>query len=351
MEGTNRRTELDILRCLAMVAVIMLHTIGAVFYKEEIVDTSWWMILNIINSGTRWCVPAFVMISGTLFLNPEKEVSIRDFFKKYIPRLLIAFLVWSSLYTLYDMHSYSDGMDCVHCILEFAISTLLKPHYHLWYIYMIVGLYIITPILRIAVKGMSEKVMRYWLILMFMFGLLVPVFELSNLFNRYCLEALGNLNLGFLSGFVFYYVAGYYLYKYPIKYKHLFYVLGILSYIVTVVATYGMSMKNGIATTLYDPLYPNTALIAIAIFIVFQQFQNYSFSAKFHRFFGELAQLMLGVYFIHDFVLILFRKVGISLLYQKSVGAVFGISGIVFVLSCAVVILLRKVTLFRKYLT
>ena len=68
----KRKTEYDILRILAILAVIMIHVIGNTFFSMTDVQSVWLNCLNLLNSGLRWCVPVLVMISGALFLAPGK---------------------------------------------------------------------------------------------------------------------------------------------------------------------------------------------------------------------------------------------------------------------------------------
>lgn len=59
-----------------------------------------------IDSGVRWAVPAFLMISGAVFL--EKSIVIKDILRKYIFRIALAYAFWSAVYTLfYKLHNNS----------------------------------------------------------------------------------------------------------------------------------------------------------------------------------------------------------------------------------------------------
>lgn len=84
----NRLLYLDILRIMAMFAVIILHISGQ-YWDEMEMFTYEWNILNIYDSCVRWSVPIFAMISGALFLGKDK--TIKDILCKNTPRIVSAF--------------------------------------------------------------------------------------------------------------------------------------------------------------------------------------------------------------------------------------------------------------------
>ena len=103
----NRRIEsqriiaFDVMRIISIFAVILLHYSSQRFYISF--PSSEWEIRNIYDSMVRWGVPVFVMISGALFLDSNKKLSIKRLFTKNILRIICAFLFWSFIYLLYDI--------------------------------------------------------------------------------------------------------------------------------------------------------------------------------------------------------------------------------------------------------
>lgn len=90
----NRILYLDFLRILATAAVMILHTASKVWYASDIGSFNW-NASNVWDSIVRWCVPVFAMISGTLFLNPDNEIRIKNLYTRNICRVLTAFIFWS----------------------------------------------------------------------------------------------------------------------------------------------------------------------------------------------------------------------------------------------------------------
>ena len=195
---------MDFLRILCAFAVIVLH-VSAITWSEGNVNTSDWILSNAFDSIVRFCVPVFVMISGALFLG--RNIAVKDIFKKYIYRLVIAYIIWSFVYAL--------GLFVSGYGLERSVQRFLVGESHLWYIYMICGLYLITPFLRIIVQ--DDKLTRYFLALSFIFSIMLPY--VLGIMGKFMFDSwietlnsiVSSINLKFVMGYSFYYVLGYYL--------------------------------------------------------------------------------------------------------------------------------------------
>ena len=95
----NRQIELDLLRIFAMFAVVMVHTCGMNTQNIASDDING-AIITVISALLTWEIPAFVMISGRFFLDPEREVTISRVVKAII-RLCLAFVAWDLVYQLF----------------------------------------------------------------------------------------------------------------------------------------------------------------------------------------------------------------------------------------------------------
>ena len=154
-EQTKRQTELDILRLLAMLAVIMIH--GGLNPPTD------GEMVRRIYSGVHvlivWCVPVFFMISGRFFLDPARGVTLRRVLTKYVPHIVTAFLFWSAVYTVYYIRSGGyAGLNVFGILAQF-----IEGPYHFWYLYTLAGLYLLTPFLRKIAE--DDRLLRYFLLL------------------------------------------------------------------------------------------------------------------------------------------------------------------------------------------
>lgn len=162
--GGERIIYYDFLRIIAMTAVIALH-VSANNWSSVDVHTLQWNAFNFYEGIVRWGVPVFTMISGALFLDNRKELNVKTLYSKNILRLVIAFLFWSTIYAI--VANSISSMSTAR-----FISRVIQGNYHMWFIYMIVGLYILTPFLRKITE--NKKVTGYFLIVTFMFTFFIP---------------------------------------------------------------------------------------------------------------------------------------------------------------------------------
>ena len=200
-KSLNVRYEyLDILRILATIAVVMIHVVARGWLKSNIF-TFEWQFYNLFYGILKWAVPIFVMISGALFLGGE-EKSLRRLYGKNIAKIIIAFCFWSAIYVAVYFKERGYGF-------RDALSFFLKGHYHMWFLFMITGLYMLVPILRKITE--SEEATKYTLWLFMIFSVLVPSFlkifsvkfdGIGNVIS----EALERIDYLTSLGFVFYFL-------------------------------------------------------------------------------------------------------------------------------------------------
>jgi len=160
-------------RIIACFMTLFLHvSAGAVNGISDINGASWWMG-NIINSFSRWPLPIFVMISGALLLDNAKDEPISLFYKRRVSRIFIPLVFWTAFYLVYlyfgGFFRYEERL---------TISSLLgsvlngTPYYHLWYLYMVVGLYMFLPYFTKVVRQSSPKELLLLCVSLFTFALL-----------------------------------------------------------------------------------------------------------------------------------------------------------------------------------
>ncbi len=141
-------------------AVIVIHVsaqfIGAMTSSEEYASVEFDYVLNdvIYNGVSRFAVPCFIMLSGAFLLDNPKNTDYLYFYKKSIKKLLIPVLVFSLLYVAYS-YVLVAGKTLVLHREALSVSLLLQPlkdwlrgepFYHMWYMYMLIGLYALAPV-------------------------------------------------------------------------------------------------------------------------------------------------------------------------------------------------------------
>lgn len=347
----NRIVYADVLRIMATFAVIVLHVCarrwGSSFGNYE------WEVLNIYDSLTRWCVPVFIMLSGMLFLNPSHTVTYDKLFKKTIPRILAALFFWGFAYSLYGLRDkvlhegFSEIVLDIWTIGRNIMGTTIW--FHLWFLYAIIGLYLLTPAIRLFVSAAKEKDIRYVLWLFFIFG---TCFRVINEFSPYKI----NFSIPELSSYLGYFIAGYYFSTYQLSQttKYLFFGGGLLSLGFTIYITHFLShLKGSPNEYFYSYILPNTMIVAYSIFLFIKNIENrdhffLSFIYK-NKYLTQLSSYCFGIYLVHDF----FREWVSPKIEVNNFHPIFAvplISIIIFILSVFVVMVLSKIPVLNKWI-
>jgi len=129
-----------------MGAVVLVHAVAPLVTAAhtDLGSAPWWAA-NALDAALRWCVPVFVMISGALLLAPKPE-SPRDFYRKRWARIGLPLIAWTVAYLLWE--TWRNGMDAETAWRQAAAGA---PSIHLYFLYVIAGLYLLTPFLRTVV--------------------------------------------------------------------------------------------------------------------------------------------------------------------------------------------------------
>ncbi len=240
--------------------MVALHVSSALPPEYNTLPASWWWIGNATDALARPSVPLFIMISGALLLNPSKNLTLRGFFSKRFQRVVIPFIFWIIVYLLWRHFYLGEQMTSGEILAEIASGPV---YYHLWFIYMLFGLYLATPILRVWSKNATQKDLLYFLGLWFLGECIVPF-----------IEHFGRINIGidfvvatYTTG---YFVLGYYLHHYPIpeKYRWLALAAFVGAAFVTLFGSYFLTTRHhGIFDeTLNAYLSPNVVLMSAFLF-------------------------------------------------------------------------------------
>lgn len=292
-ESKQRIEYLDLLRILAIFCVIIVHVYANSQGPNQLsVGSKDWIIGNLWADSVRWTLDVFILISGAVFLG--REVPLKKLYFKYIKRILSAFLLWGAFYALV--------IDRVETVKEFFRAVILG-HPHMWYCLMIIGLYMLTPLINLIVE--DERRMKYYLILSVIaisgipsvLGLLGGI---GASWCQYVSELINgvwdDLNMQFLLGYVFFFVMGYYLKNtvFTKKQRIIIYSLGILGALIEGVGTVVWSCLKGEAVSAFMGNYSICSVVsAIAVF----EFAKNNF--KTNKIINTLSGWVFGVYMVH----------------------------------------------------
>lgn len=295
---SQRVLYLDALRLIATFAVIAIHMsspgnrsswasdASVMEWGGDLLNISKLFIYSVFNKLSHWAVPIFVMISGAIFLNPDKSVSINDVFRKLFPRLAVPYFFWWGFYACLNV-----------CLGRFTHEVwtigFLTPHSHLWYLPMLMSIYLVIPLLKKVVE--SNDNMRYFLVLWFVFSILESVHYLDKIFDA--------MYMNFVIGYCGYFVLGYYLATITIKHskRRFLYFLALLAAVLVVGFNMVLKIYHWSLFNSYMPFY---ILMSTALFVWFK----YHDWTRLSKLLVNVQPYLFGIYLIHAVWILLFTQ-------------------------------------------
>lgn len=361
---------LDVVRLVAMFTVVCCHSADPFnFYAgdptADIASIKYWGA--VYGSLLRPCVPLLVMITGALLL-PVKEES-GPFYKKRISRVFWPFLVWSVLYNLFPWLTGVLGFepDVILTFFPYAGEDVTRQaltvslgyigqipmnfsvvDVHMWYIYLLIGLYLYMPIFSAWVEKASEKA-KLW----FLFGWSVTLFVpyLREYVNPYIWGACSwneFYMLYYFAGFNGYLLLGHYLRHHDWSLSKIL-LAGIPMFVVGFGVTFAgfrhiTSLPEFTEEQLELFFYycsPNVVMMTIPIFLLCKKVEIHSVWIQ--KALANLTVCGFGVYMIHYFFtgpsVALMRTLHVPICLQIPLAAVLA-----FAVSWALVLLIRRLT-------
>lgn len=350
-QNTSRVIYIDILRIVSVFTVVILH-VSAPFVEDLYINgvKSWWAG-NILDSATRWCVPVLIMISGKLMLDSNKEIEILSFLNKRLRKIFIPLIFWSFIYMIWYNNLFSEWN--LSLFKTFIINLYEDNIYiHLWYLYMIIGLYLITPIIKIYINNDKNYSVKYFLSIWFLANGIIGFLE------KFTNTKIG-FNLSFFHWSIGYYILGFFLDKKNLRkgLVNIIHILGSTGLITTIVGTYITTKNNGgnYVPHLYSYFAPNVIFMSISIFLLFKNISWEKLINKklyLYKLILTLSNTSFGIYLVHLLVLDIISSgvIGITIdpfLFNPIIGISL-VSAITFLLSYFVVIIFQKIPLLNK---
>ena len=207
----NRIPYLDLLRFVAISCVLLLHIISGI--TDTIPEQMTIAQLGVYHSLKSFCtvgVPIFFMISGTLFLAPKKELTLKSLFQKYLRKIVLALVLFGTFFAIMELVIITGTFSIGYIWQGFVNMICGNSWAHMWYLFALIGLYLFLPLLKTFTAHANKQMYLYVLVLLFIIGSFLPT-----------LESVLQLEFGFMMPVtgvcLFYYMCGYYIHTYVDK--------------------------------------------------------------------------------------------------------------------------------------
>jgi surface polysaccharide O-acyltransferase-like enzyme len=328
----TRSAWADVCRSFAIYGVVLIHSCGAFFYQYGKLTDIEWLSANFLDSLVRCSVPLFVMLSGAMLLKKNAPIHTFPELLKRIIKVLMPLVFWSAAYLL--LLSKQSGNPIAWA------SVLTQPAmYHLWFVYMIIGLYIILPMLQAIFNILiSRRDLQLYFLALWIIITSIPTY--------YPIPLLNLLQQNYLFGYGGYFLIGGVIASLP-RDRLSSFLWGCIFFggiMTTFLLTWFLSRQTGIATeTAYIYFAPNVFLASVSAFVLFTRVAVSTFYSNIYRWLGDRSFI---IFFVHVIVLEQVRYSGIILKAAESIPTFFliiFISSITFLLSLLVAAALRLI--------
>lgn len=293
----KRESAYDLLRIVSSIAVIMIH-VSANWFEKAILDVS----VNgmciadirapaaicIYNSISRFAVPCFIMLSGAFILDNEKNSDYKTFYLKSFSKIGIPSIIFSLLYIVYRLFFCFCGENnsIFQLLKDIAVGS---PMYHMWYLYMMAGVYAIAPVVLRFKNSISE---RTFYRISFVFLVLACISSWTARTARL------NWDIGQSFEYLGYFMVGYSIRK-MCKYKNnrkaCIAILGGLLFALCAAGLEYRQIIGGISGEKYQIVSPYSPLIVFASVLIWEGFTLLDVNRNFIK----CSDLTLYIYLIH----------------------------------------------------
>ncbi len=329
---------LDAAKVIAAFCVVLLHVCAYFLDFSSVNDFNSWFVAAGYNSFTRFSVPLFVMVSGYLLLAENRIESISVFYKKRFSKILLPIVFWSLFFLLWTTIKFSLRGDAYS--LEDLLLLVVKgrPYSHMWYMYMLIGLYMLSPFLKRLVCVLEKQQLIVLIIILFFISM-------SNYLYRLWFQVERTFFLTWAFDYLPYFIFGHYLSRYNIKVHSgsllfLYLVCCIGSWLL---ASLWFKCYKVESSFFWGYFSPFVVICSLSIIVLIKRI--FVLESKF---FQKISPLTLGVYLIHPIFIDLLKYLKVSEVSSSYLIYILLCSFFVFILSAVVTKILLLLPFFRK---
>ena len=339
---SNRILWIDWLKVFAIIGVLGLHS-STQFFNPDILFTFNWQVGVVFESIFRFGIILFLMASGFLILRKPEPITN---FPRRFKRVFIPFAFWLVVYAIVKLALFGD-LNPLH-LFEFILGGFLNPtevSIQFWFVYMIIGLYLFSPILSKWIQNSSLKEIEYFL-LVWVFISILQFLDINTIINDY---------FRYFTGTIGYFVLGYYLafkdskYLRSRKFGLFLFVLGTL---ICIIGTFAGSYLVGKPCFLFfgvGEITPNACLQAIGLFIIIKNTNFEKLSDKVNSFAVLISLESYGVYLCNILIIRLLQTFSIFSIEGNALIAIPGVFIITFIFSNVLIYVMSKIPILNKF--
>lgn len=160
------------MRIAACFSIIILHMLFAsTVYFEDVMSSGDALFERVAEHLLMWGVPLFLMISGALLLDPEKELTAKKLVR-YLKRIVIALCCFTLIFQIL-MYVFEGAENVISGWLDNLIHGTSWAH--MWYLYLMIAVYLMLPLYKAVTKHLSKSWQEYLIVMLLVFTSIIPV--------------------------------------------------------------------------------------------------------------------------------------------------------------------------------
>lgn len=347
---------IELLRVMACIGVIGIHA-GSQHFRDMPLDSSVWAVSNFYHGINRFAVASFIMISGCLYLDSKRTWNLRRLWKRNILPIAAAYIFWQMFYAVYRIITNGTLAKGSKAALVKFMVYISKSYFHLWYLPMLIGLLIITPMLWEIVNSARGKQWEEYMIVLFLVFQILPytINYFSLPWKDHIMDILQTVQPEMVTGYIGYFILGHYLSHYEVskKLEYLVYVLGVILILAAIGLCYISSQKSGKPIQSFYENYTLAGFFWGSAFFLF--FKNHvskiKWNEKQEKRICYLGSCTFGIYLIHALIRDILHRIGIdSMMISNTAIAIPLLITMIFVLSLAAVMIIKKIPRVSKWI-
>lgn len=302
--------EYDLVRIVAAIAVVWIHVSSTLVLNAQVGSRSWWLG-NLIDSFARWSVPVFIMLSGALLLKPTTgKISFSPAVRR-LQKLVKPLVFWSVIYFLF-MASVTSKEPLRTDIHTWVFQILAGNPFpgHLYFLFILVGLYLVTPLLNNLLGSLERR--QVWRLTIFLLVMTALVHAIEVWILR------GGMPVNALTQwlpYVGYYLLGYLLHtrvytksKATIRYPGRWAILTVGSGLLIAIFSFLLARAGHLALDskglyFYEFLNPLAVVLSVSTYHLLVWFHGCYIKERGKAIIGRLSGATFGVYLVHLLVL------------------------------------------------
>lgn len=284
---------LDVIRTLACIMVIVMHSPITNTNAESS------SLLGMVSYLTTPCIGLFFMVSGALLL-PVKTDS-RTFLTKRLSKVLYPTLFWSLFYIICNLLT---GKIDIYGLFKSLLGLPFAAQGHgvLWFMYTLIGLYLLAPILSAWIEKTDIRMIKLYLVL---WGITL-CFPFVRLFFEIP-QGEGNI-LFYFSGYAGYFLLGYYLNENIKKTRYSYqkyYLLWAVGFAITFLPPIVCKVNHWAVDfySLFWYLSIGVAAMCVGWFVILREVPLFQKKNRITCIFADISRMSFGIYLIHIFIM------------------------------------------------